>query len=499
MKTLLFSNQGLSPSHLGIELEILEAEIAQQNEIKILYCKSNLESCFFNASHNLLACSICEARSKVFYGKIGIKKSQLTPLQNLVSSFNLNPIHTTDDIFEIKYKGFDIGRGIAASYISTRRNYEYDHSDFEFIKEMAFMCANVVDNILHQIKAYQPDKVILFNGRFAEQNAIIEVCQLNHLDYYTFERSSAPGKYKYFKNMLPHSLKHRATEIDRLWNVASKSERTKISSDWFESRQKGGTGLIKKFLAKQEHGVLPENFNHEKHNIAIFITSEDEHKTVKEHHFDQYDNQNEAIIKVLNRIKENTQIQFYLRVHPHLRNIDSAQTKEIKTLNFSNLTVINAEEKIDTYSLMQACDKVLTFGSTTGIEAAFLERPSILFGHSYYESLDCAYYPKTYDELIPLLQDFSLTAKPKENTLPFSFYQSTIGIEYSKYVDGGKNNSFYGLEPIKRIYPKTLAIITRNFKDYSQWKKMNNLIFKAPLTRKNMFKLNSHVLSDKLK
>jgi len=73
-----------------------------------------------------------------------------------------------------------------------------------------------------------------------------------------------------------------------------------------------------------------------------------------------------------------------------------------------------------------------------------------------------------------------------------------VGIPYSKFIENGKNHSKFDNESIKRIYPKTLFILTRNLKNFSQWKKMNQLIFKEPLTRQNMFKLNSHVLNEKL-
>tara|TARA_R110002050_G_scaffold109799_1_gene221307 strand:- start:23981 stop:25480 length:1500 start_codon:yes stop_codon:yes gene_type:complete len=499
MKTLLFSNQGLSPSHLGIELEIIEKEIADGNDVRILYCKSNLQSCFFNASHNLLACSICEGRTRVFYDKIKFPRTNLHPLQNFDSDFIIKQLDSIEDVFAIAYKGYDIGRGIAASYISTRRNYEYQVEDQGFIEEMALMCVNVVDNLEFQLKEFQPEKVIVFNGRFAEQNAIIEVCERQKVDYYTFERSSAKGKYKFFKNMLPHSLTFRWKELDRVRLEAPNDDLITIGSKWFEDRLSGGTGVVQKYLSKQEKGLLPEDFDYEKENIAIFVASEDEHAAVKEHQSHLYKTQNIAIKKIIKHFCDQPDIHFYLRVHPSLQNIHSAQTSEIKEMNYSNLTIIQPQESIDTYQLMNACDKTLAFGSATGIEACYMGKTSILFGHAYYESINVCYWPQNYPELFDLVATKNLPSKPKENTYIFGYYQNVVGIPYSKFQEGGKNNSFYNKEPIKRLYPKTLAILSRNLKDLGQWKKMNQLIFQEPLTRKNIFKLNSHLLNEKLK
>lgn len=498
MKTLLFSNQGLSPSHLGIELEIILQEIQSGNEIEVLYCRSNLDSCFFNSSHNILACSICEGRSSHFHSEIGLSPKQRKPLQKKVSSFSLPPITTMDDVENIRYKNLEIGRGIASSYISTRRNYEFNTEDVAFIQEMAIMCANVVENMESRISEFHPDQVILFNGRFAENNAVIEVCQKHGIAYYTFERSSAEGKYRLLKNALPHSISYAHQEIQGLWEKANPETRAEIGRQWFENRLKGGEELLQKFLAKQKKGTLPEGFDPKKQNIGIFVNSEDEFKLIKEYQFDGYRNQNEAIHKILSHFENNQDLFFYLRVHPHLRNIDSAQVREINEMNYSNVLIIHADEEIDTYELVRNCNRIVTFGSTVGIESTFLGKPSILFGNSFYRGINSVYTPQTYQELYDLIANKDLEPKPQENTLPYGFYQNTVGYPFTRFEEGGKKNSLFDSKPINRVYVETILIGLRNVSQFPQWLKMNKLILKEPLNRKTAFKLNSHLLKEKL-
>lgn len=92
MVSLIFSNQGLNPLHLGTELEIIENEIEAGNDVRILHCESNLPTCFFNSSHNLLACSICEARSSIFYNKIGIPSSSIYALKSIEINYSIPKI-----------------------------------------------------------------------------------------------------------------------------------------------------------------------------------------------------------------------------------------------------------------------------------------------------------------------------------------------------------------------------------------------------------------------
>ena len=73
---LFFSNQGLSPLHLGYELEIINGLIEKGYNIISVTCNNELSTCFFNPTHNLLACAICEARTKKAHQHFEVKKEK---------------------------------------------------------------------------------------------------------------------------------------------------------------------------------------------------------------------------------------------------------------------------------------------------------------------------------------------------------------------------------------------------------------------------------------
>ena len=83
---------------------------------------------------------------------------------------------------------------------------------------------------------------------------------------------------------------------------------------------------------------------------------------------------------------------FYLRVHPHMKELPSStsQLVDIQALSsrYSNVCVIWPEENIDTYALIDACEKILTFGSTVGIEATYWGKPSILADYAKFENFN---------------------------------------------------------------------------------------------------------------
>jgi hypothetical protein len=61
--------------------------------------------------------------------------------------------------------------------------------------------------------------------------------------------------------------------------------------------------------------------------------------------------------------------------------------------------------EIDSYTLMRQADVVVTYGSTTGVEAAYAKRPVIVMGPSAYDELGCAVRVTSAEQLRATLAD----------------------------------------------------------------------------------------------
>ncbi len=101
-----------------------------------------------------------------------------------------------------------------------------------------------------------------------------------------------------------------------------------------------------------------------------------------------------------------------------------------------------------TYRLMRSCEKVLTFGSTTGIEAVYWGRPSVLAGMSYYREMDATYNPNTHDELVQLLRA-DLAPRAQLPALKYGFYQATFGRPYAYYVPHTRYDGLFNGERVR--------------------------------------------------
>ncbi len=244
MRVLLFSNQGLSVPHLGIELEILEALKAEGHEVDIVKCNSKVNGCYFNPAYNLPGCAICEARSDVFYRKIGFDANRIYRMKWYDEALNFKSpfFETLNDLFEFNYKSANLGLGVASSIISVQRDYDVSSHTFGALIEQQLRSAiNVFLNFEHFVERFKPDYIYLFNGRFAETHALIELAEQKGIPFRTFEKGATYLTYEIYDNCLPHSIKTRQMNIDYYWENADEKERVETAEAWFYDKDSGNT------------------------------------------------------------------------------------------------------------------------------------------------------------------------------------------------------------------------------------------------------------------
>ena len=168
--------------------------------------------------------------------------------------------------------------------------------------------------------------------------------------------------------------------------------------------------------------------------------------------------------RLFNSFDGDSSFHFYLRVHPNLMDYENTQIREIRKLErYGNLTIIMPESKIHTYSLLDSCHSIITFGSTVGVEACYWGKPSILAARAIYEDLNCCYIPRDHADLIRLLKA-DIRAKSDEGCYKYGYWELMRGETFKffqpiGYFDGifkGKRlsqKSFLerGLEKIKSL------------------------------------------------
>ena len=470
-KHLVYSNTGLSSKQIGLTAEYIEVCRQKGLELKVVLCDNILDNCYFNPLHNSIACASCQSRTLKLLKQIGISDSDIIRLKEYQSDINIPFFNDLNDLLSYKYKGINVGRGVASSIISYYRDYHISsHTHKDIIELELTKSVKVLLNFEEIIKSINPEKVVLFNGRFSEIYPLLDFCTQNKLDYVSIE-SGARDTYELFENSLPHSIIYRHQSMIRLWDEENDIEKKKrIAHDWYKKKRKRDDSIEISFTKKQELNSLPENFNPDKRNILILNSSEDEMKVIEEFQTDLFDTQNEAIERIVSEFESNSNFHFYLRIHPNLGRVSNVQIKEIDGMRYDNLTIIGPNDEIDTYAMLDNCEKSIVFGSTTGIEATYWGKTSILLGKSFYYYLeDTCYKPNSYEELFTLIEEKKLPSKSQEACLPYGYYFSTYGIEARNFKFDGLTNSYFKDKRIKKWYFSSIWLGIKYFLTNKKW------------------------------
>jgi hypothetical protein len=201
-------------------------------------------------------------------------------------------------------------------------------------------------------------------------------------------------------------------------------------------RRAGAAQGWKSYIRGQERGLLPSGWDPGKRNIVVFNSSQDEFETFAEMRNPVYADQSEAL-DALAAASLPPDVRLYLRVHPNLARIYNSQLQHLARMRAPRLTTVDATSPVDTYALLGAAEKVLTFGSTVGVEATFWGKPSILVGRSLYEHLGACAIPRSHEELLAMLAG-QIQPGSRAGALAYGFWNATAGIAHDRFDSLGR-------------------------------------------------------------
>ena len=420
MNILVFAPYTINTPHFETELEIIQKHLDSGDLVTLIGCNANLKACDANFSHNFLQCLNCISRRteglKFLSKTIPVKPLYCLTEQNEQEIESLKTrFSSLEELKRFTIDNFDLGFAVLSSLISAVRDPEpemaKDRVVLEKLMKPALAIYRSIQNYLSETKF---DRVYVYNGRYVPMRAAFRACQSQGVDCFLHEKGRTLNHYNLWKNSLPHDITYTEALIRNSWSSSKNiSNRETIASEFFLDRIQGISRTWYSYTTEQEQGLLPKNWNPNKLKIVIFNSSEDEFSSIGDQWKNPlYKSQDEGLSRIIESVKDDDRIHLYLRVHPNLKNVKNKQIEQIKALNAPNLTVIPPDSLVSSYTLLKNASKVVTFGSTMGIEAVYWGIPSILAGQSFYRNLGGTYNPKTHEELVELLY---AELPPREN------------------------------------------------------------------------------------
>ena len=422
-----------------------------ENKVYYLDCNNTVKShCALNRGQHWGYCKKCSNVLLEIIKLAGLPDENIIRMKKFMAPKFLD-FKTIREAIDFDYEGYNYGLGPVSCIMTLNRDYDFDIKKEQNTIKKAFTTEyTVFKNLEAAFEQYHFDEIHTFNGRMPFVYPCVSYAVKNNIPYYVYEAGCSIYKYKVIKNSVPHDYNNYRREMKEYWDNRS-AEYKEIATKWFDDRRKGKFQAIESFTKDQIKDLLPDGFDFNKENIAIFNSSIDEVYAFDSWKHPFADNENDLIEEILEHYKDDTNKHFYLRIHPNLTKAKRKHATQIRQINemkkkYHNLTVIEPDQKIDTYALIEAVNKVLTFYSSVGCEATYYGTPSILAGKAAYDQFGCVYKAKSLEETFELIDTKDLQPKPKETAYPFGYYNAVYGEEYKYFkVKSPYEGEFMGM------------------------------------------------------
>lgn len=382
----------------------------KDNQVYFATCDGVNKLCISNKLGSSLICLICKEITRKTIQKYNIEFISLKKYSQMKTPTTFI-YKNSSELRSIKYREVYIGLSIMSSYISLTRNMypKIDNKTIKYFNQHISQNIVFIDALYELIDFIKPDALYSYSCRYEETRPIYDIGKHLNIRCSIMEVFKKNNKwYKViYENSLPHNIRENIIRRDYCWNNYKLSEEDKIQlgKSFYEKRRYGAySGDKKIYVSNQTEGFSP-SIRKDKINIAIMNSSEDEFAAIGSEwdSLKLFSSQYEGIIYLLENSDKN--IHYFLRIHPNLTNIKYKYHTLLNNLQtkYNNITVIKANSNMSTYTLMEKVNKIISFGSTMGLESVYWGKPSILIGPSRYYYDNICYIPANKNELLDLI------------------------------------------------------------------------------------------------
>jgi hypothetical protein len=468
-KVAIFSNIPLWIDRHPEAVELAWRLTAENKDVMWISCNEALASCPANPNHSLALCRVCKQQNKRTTGK-------LLPPGAIIESYDRIRQPKLDiefpqnwlDLLQYYYFQMPIG-ALVASQLSD------DFSDIaisdEYVQRRGGELITSGIYLYEWFRQLIADKnisqVYAWNGRRSSDGPALYAARSMKIDYKSFisdEHGTVRIEDEFFVQTNKGYMNRFLSSVE---TPITAGELT-IVQNYFDRLRFGSPQdrNFRYFGQENKEGFVKNNCN--KPILAIFASSLWENVGNREmsisdclNPFDEF----EKLNKVCNDPDLKSKWHIVVRFHPNQSNSGPVEKSLIDGLvrNCLDIEFIMPTSKISSYSLLDNANVVLTFASTIGIEAAWCQKPSVLYGRALHENAGFCYHFTDYECLKGALLDMDL--KPTDTSLVARYITAVLSSNTNfQYVKTSKYGSSIGSTYLDLlIVPRKVFLRAKNF------------------------------------
>lgn len=436
-RVLVFAPLAYSTPHFETDLEIAQRHLDLGDEVDLALCDGELPACQLNPLREAKRCAACVSRNLQGAAQLS-RQVRTLHMPGMLTAADLARLETLPKVFAnqealraFRFDAFDAGMATLSSLIDFVRSEEVDtRAHAGVIHQLLAGAVQTYLSVLRALEHNAYDRVYIYNGRWSMVRSAVRACEKLGVPYYTHERGADFRRFALFKNTLPHDMGDYRTQTRAAWeNARDNAAAVASAHEFFTGRRQRVEKAWFSYTKEQELGRLPADWTSTHRRFVVFTSSEFEFAAIGADEGRRlYPSQTQGaarIAELLSRLAPEARL--WVRVHPNDNGDASANAWKAALASSANVTLVGAKEKIDSYAMLDGAERVISFGSTIGIEATYWGRVSLVLNEGFYAGLGAVYEPADEAGLIDLMLRQDVEPLPRETALPFGYYSANQG------------------------------------------------------------------------
>ncbi len=419
-------------SLIGVSLNL------KGSDVEFLLCDKILNGCIMTTDSNteendliekkINICDACFNVGNKTFKKTGLKthylsnyitKKEINDVNNEISSIKI------DKIKDFKKNDINIGeqtvanllRYYAVGDLKLRSN---SNKLLKIFFESALLTYIAIENLLSQNKY---DVIVLNHGIYIPQGIIAEIAKSKKINYVTWTTGTRKNSFIFSHNQVYNK------------DIVSES-----NSNWKEIDLKNIEKKIDKYLESKVTGT--QDWQYHKNEISLDVKKYFETNKIDlskpliglttnviwdaQLHYDDtiFINMIDWIIKTIDYFSQRKDINLLIRVHPTEINSDRPAKQKVKDEIEkkykklpANIFLIDSNDPISTYSILNYCNALLVYGTKLGIEFAARGVPVIVAGEAVIRNKGFSIEPKSEREYFQILKSLPFSHKMSDDDI----------------------------------------------------------------------------------
>jgi len=356
----------------------------------------------------------------------------------------------------LHYRNSPMGRGILQVHPDRQTPITDEHQWPEkWLNAAARSYAYVFDQTTALIEQKQISAIVVYNGRFLHDSAAASAAEQVGLPILSYDMGGSLTDFD-LTRAATHDWSDVQDRMKHLYFMMNRDQAYAIGSQWFEQRRAHLDPRNQAYVESQERGTINQALPPGR-IVTYFSSSGDEIVELDLDWQEYFGDQAQALSALAKACRTQTDTALVVRSHPHKRRKPTRDVQDwFAAVEGAAADLhLDPHSPVDSYALIDRSDVVVTYGSTTGVEAAYAGKSVIVMGPSAYDELGCAVRVRSQFELE---QALATVTSNKEMALPYGLFMMLRGFRFTNMVVCGPSTYMLGDSCIREPRQITMQI-----------------------------------------